>query len=184
MDNYVTDIDGNKYKTVQIGTLTWMAENLKVTNDKNGNPLVSYCYTDRADNCQEFGRLYPWDEAIKACPEGWRLPTADDWKNLEIELGMDPVEADTLGWRGTNQGIQLKEGGESGFEALLAGYKDGIVLWNGRYFDMGYFGSFWSATEYDELHAIAYFVYVSSEKVNKQKYDKTAAFSIRCVKEN
>lgn len=184
LDHFVTDIDGNRYKTVQIGSLTWMAENLKVTKDKNGNSLVSYCYSEKEDKCEEFGRLYPWDEAIRACPEGWRLPTAEDWKNLEIELGMDPLEADTFGWRGTNQGTQLKEGGVSGFEALLAGYKDGTVFWDGRYFDIGYYGSFWSATEYDEFYAIAYFVYVTSEKVNKQKYDKTAAFSVRCVKVN
>jgi len=181
-EQFVTDIDGNRYEIIRIGSMTWMAENLKVTKEKNGNPLESYCYIDKDSKCEEFGRLYPWAEAIKASPEGWRLPTEDDWKELETVLGMDPAEADSLGWRGTDQGTRLKEGGSSGFNALLAGYKDGIVQWDGRYFDIGYFGSFWSATEYDSLTAIGYFVYISSEKVLKDNYDKTAAFSVRCIK--
>jgi len=181
-DQYVADIDGNNYKVIQIGSKTWMAENLRVTKDKQGNPLETWCYLDKTSKCEEFGRLYSWEEAKKASPEGWRLPTADDWKELEIELGMDAEDAETFGWRGTDQGTQLKEGGSSGFNVLLAGYKDGIVQWDGRYFDIGYFGSFWSATEYDSLTAIAYWVYITSERVLKSEYDKTSALTVRCVK--
>lgn len=65
---------------------------------------------------------------------------------------------------------------------MKAGYKDGIVQWDGRYFDIGYFGSFWSATEYDSLTAIAYWVYITSEKVLKREYDKTSALTVRYVK--
>ena len=181
-EQYITDIDGNNYKVIQIGSKTWMAENLRVTKDKQGNPLETWCYIDQPGKCEEFGRLYTWEEAKKASPEGWRLPTVDDWKELETELGMDPEETETFGWRGTDQGTQLKEGGSSGFNALLAGYKDGVVLWDGRYFDIGYFGSFWSATEYDSLTAIAYWVHITSEKVLKSDYDKTSALTVRCVK--
>ena len=181
-DGFLTDIDGNQYRVVQIGSMTWMAENLKVTRDKDGVSLQTYCYTDKAGKCEEFGRLYPWEDALKASPEGWRLPTSEDWKKLEIELGMDPDDALSFGWRGTDQGAQLKEGGSSGFDAMLSGYKDGIVLWDGRYFDIGYFGAFWSATEYDSLKSVAYFVYVTYDNVYKGSYDKTAALSIRCVK--
>jgi uncharacterized protein (TIGR02145 family) len=183
-DHYIKDIDGNKYKIIQIGSMTWMAENLKVTRDKDGNPLTTYCYADNTNKCEEFGRLYPWEEAKKASPKGWRLPTEDDWKELEIYLGMDPSESDSLGWRGTDQGTQLKEGGISGFNALLAGYKDGTVLWDGRYFDIGYYGGFWSAKEHDSLTAIGYWVYVTSERILKTNYDRTAALSIRCIKDN
>ena len=129
-DQFLTDIDGNQYRIIQIGSQTWMAENLAVTRDKDGNPLNTYCYMDKDDKCEEFGRLYPWEEALKASPSGWRLPTSGDWKQLEIELGMDPDEAKTFGWRGTDQGAQLKEGGSSGFDVLLSGYKDGTVLWD------------------------------------------------------
>ena len=181
-DGYITDIDGNTYRTIQIGSMIWMAENLKATRDKDGNLLETYCYMDKAGKCDEFGRLYPWKEALKASPAGWRLPTAEDWIRLEIELGMDPEVAESFGWRGTDQGGQLKEGGNSGFEALLSGYKDGTVLWDGRYFDIGYLGGFWSATEYDSIKAVARFVYVTYGDIYQGSYDKTAALSVRCIK--
>ena len=181
-DQYLTDIDGNKYRIIQIGSMTWMAENLKVTRDKDGHPLETYCYMDKNDKCEDFGRLYPWEDAVNASPEGWRLPTSEDWETLEAELGMDPEDALVFGWRGTDQGAQLKEGGSSGFEALLSGYKDGIVLWDGIYFDIGYLGVFWSATEYDSIRSVSYWIYITSERVYKDSYDKTAAFTVRCVK--
>lgn len=181
-DQFMTDIDGNKYNVIQIGSMTWMAENLKVTRDKDGNPLETYCYMDKDIKCEKFGRLYPWKEGLKASPEGWRLPTSEDWEKLEIELGTDPEVAETFGWRGTDQGAQLKEGGSSGFNALVSGYKDGKVLWDGRYFDIGYLGGFWSATEYDSIKAIVYFVYVTYDNVYKGSYDKTTALSVRCIK--
>jgi uncharacterized protein (TIGR02145 family) len=183
-DDYMTDIDGNRYRVVQIGSKTWMAENLKVTRDRDGNQLETYCYMDKVGKCEEFGHLYPWGDALKASPAGWRLPTSGDWEQLEIELGMDPDEAETFGWRGTNQGEQLKEGGSSGFNVLLSRYRDGVVLWDGRYFDIGYFGAFWSTTDYDSVRSVAYFLYVTNDKVYKVSYDKTAALSVRCVKDD
>jgi uncharacterized protein (TIGR02145 family) len=182
-DEYLTDIDGNIYPIVQIGSMTWMAENLKVTRDKDGNPLDTYCYMDKDSKCDKFGQLYPWEEALKASPAGWRLPTSEDWKRLEIELGMDPDEAEEFGWRGTDQGTQLKEDGTTGFDALLSGYKDGTVLYDGRYFDIGYFAAFWSATEYDSIRAITRFVYVTYDDIYKGSYDKTSALSVRCIKD-
>ena len=119
---------------------------------------------------------------MKTSPQGWRLPTSEDWKKLEMDLGMNPDDALSFGWRGTYQGAQLKEGGSSGFDALLSGYKDGTVLWDGRYFDIGYLGGFWSATEYDSIKSFVYFVYVTYDNVYKGSYDKTAAMSVRCVK--
>jgi uncharacterized protein (TIGR02145 family) len=182
-DEYLMDIDGNNYPIVQIGSMTWMAENLKVTRDKDGNPLKTYCYMDKDSTCDQFGQLYPWKEALKASPAGWRLPTSEDWKRLEIELGMDPNEAEESGWRGSDQGAQLKEDGTAGFDALLSGYKDGTVLYDGRYFDIGYFAAFWSATEYDSIKAVTRFVYATYDDIYKGSYDKTAALSVRCIKD-
>lgn len=179
----LVDIDGNSYRTIQIGSQVWMAENLKVTRDRHGNPLESFCYRDRVDLCDEFGRLYTWEAARNAPPEGWRLPDENDWREMLITLGMDPAQSDSTGWRGTDQGRQLKEGGSSGFEALLAGYKDGIVQWDGLYFDLGYYASFWSATGYDSETAIAYWMYTASDRVLKHNYDKTSGLAVRCLKE-
>ena len=84
---YLMDIDGNNYPIVQIGSMKWMAENLKVTRDKDGNPLDTYCYMDKDSKCEEFGQLYPWKDALKASPAGWRLPHRRNGKGWKLSLG-------------------------------------------------------------------------------------------------
>jgi len=122
----VADIDGNVYKTVTLGTQTWMAENLKTTKYYDGTsiPLVNdgptwgglstpaYCWynNDAATYKNLYGALYNWYTVNtgKLCPSGWHVSTDSDWKTMEMFLGMTQAQADATGWRGINQGTQIK----------------------------------------------------------------------------
>lgn len=208
--NTVTDIDGNVYQTVTIGSQVWMAENLKVTHYRNGDPIPNvtdnatwsgltsgaYCnYNNDTDNVATYGRLYNWyavDDSRNIAPEGWHVPTDEEWKQLEMNLGMSQAQADGTGWRGTDEGGKLKETGtthwvspntgatnESGFSALPGG---------GRYFYgsfdyMGLDATFWSSTEGSSLIAWYRNLYYYDSQVSRYYYYKRYGFSVRCVQD-
>ena len=121
----VTDIDGNIYEIIKIGNQVWMAENLKVTHYRNGDPIPNlksgwnwkrtkkgaFCYYDNSDkNGKIFGALYNWyavEDSRNIAPDGWHIPTDGEWNQLEIHLGMSQAEADEVQFRGTNEGSKL-----------------------------------------------------------------------------
>lgn len=141
----LTDIDGNRYASIQIGSQVWMAENLRVTHFPDGTPIrevqdeaewtamiphsQAYCwYDNQLSHMDTYGALYTWAAAMHGgsssdtigaqgvCPDGWHLPSDAEWKNLEMHLGMSQASADGYDWRGTDQGAQLKELGYSKWE--------------------------------------------------------------------
>ena len=126
----VTDIDGNSYKTIAIGTQEWMAENLKTTRFNDGAliPLVTdnvawdnlktpgYCWfeNDEAVFRNIYGGYYNWYSVFteRLCPTGWHVPSEEDWKVLKMTLGMTEEQAtSTYGPSGTTEGDKLKETG-------------------------------------------------------------------------
>jgi uncharacterized protein (TIGR02145 family) len=138
----LTDIDGNVYAAIEIGTQVWMAENLKVTHYPDGTPIPeitdagewntlapeaqALCwFNNQIEYRDTSGALYTWAAAMYGepgsdtlgpqgvCPDGWHLPTDAEWKTLEIYLGMSETEADSYDWRGSDEGGQLKEVGFS-----------------------------------------------------------------------
>ena len=131
-ETLVKDIDGNSYKTVKIGEQIWMAENLKVTHYRNGDPIPNltdendwenteqgaYCnYDNNEDNVETYGRLYNWyavDDKRGLAPRGWHIPTDDEIKELEIYLGLSQSDADDTDYRGTNEGSKLAGGDDFG----------------------------------------------------------------------
>ena len=132
-DSVLYDVDGNEYHIVIIGNQTWMAENLRVTKAPDGTPVTGYCYDDNPDYANTYGRLYTWDVAMNSsviemaqglCPSGWHVPSDEEVKALEMNLGMIREEADMDNiWRGEGVGTLMKSGGESGFNALLSGIR-------------------------------------------------------------
>lgn len=138
--------DGQTYQTIGIGSQVWFAENL------NYETANSWWYANDPGNGASYGRLYTWGAAVTACPDGWHLPSDEEWKTLEVELGMSQSEADDTGWRGTDQGEQMKStsgwvnngngNNSSGFNALPGGYRTSIST----YSDIGYSGLWWSST--------------------------------------
>ena len=208
----VTDIDGNVYETVQIGEQLWMAENLKDTHYNNSDEIPTgysnddwaeldetetgayAVYEDDPSNAETYGNLYNWyavDDSKGMCPEGWHIPTDEEIKELEMYLGMSESEANSDGWRGTDEGGKLKEAGithwaspntgatnESGFTALPCGSR---FYYDGIYQNMGGLGYFWSSSEDDSNHAWNRLLSYNFSGINRQQHKKRSGFSVRCV---
>ena len=117
LEPLIDERDGNSYKLVQIKGQVWMAENLRYDSPE------SSC-VDNLGDCSSCGKYYNFEEATKSCPSGFHLPSDDEWKQLEINLGMKVLEAQKYGWRGTSpgQGPKMMKGGESGLDFTICGY--------------------------------------------------------------
>ena len=205
----VTDIDANVYQTVKIGDQTWMAENLKVTHYRNGNAISkilnntvwsttsegAYCnYENNDSNADIYGSLYNWyaiNDSRGIAPEGWHVPSDEEWKELEMCLGMSQSVADAEGLRGTDEGTKLKStsgwnsngnGTDSyGFTALPAGYRFN----NGDFDNIGDIAYFWSSS--DGGSGLAWHRYLSYSVLGISRYhygNQRDGFSVRCVKDS
>ena len=206
----VTDIDGNVYQTVKIGDQWWMAENLKVTHYRNGDPIPNVTddstweglttgafgnYDNDANIAETYGSLYNGyavDDSRNIAPEGWHVPSDDEWKELEMYLGMNQSEAYNTGWRGTDEGGKLKEAGivhwfspnfgatnESGFSALPGGYRRST----GGYSKIGGYAYFRSSTELNNGNTWYRHLDYERSKVYRSNHDDQAGFSVRCVRD-
>lgn len=195
----VTDIDGNVYQTVLIGTQTWMAENLKVTHYRNGDTILNvaeriewkdlnygaFCFYGNDSIYDEiYGLLYNWfavDDNRNIAPEGWHVPSDTEWQILIDYLGGDAVAGGKMKDSGTRHWISPNEKAtnEYGFTALPGGYRTE----NADYFDVFYCCHFWSST--DSSGALAWNRYLNTfcGIVYRLQLDKKRGFSIRCVKD-
>jgi uncharacterized protein (TIGR02145 family) len=193
ISSYFTDSrDGQKYRTVKIGKYTWMAENL---NYETGN---SWCYEDDRSNCEKYGRLYDWNTAMKACPQGWRLPTRKDWDDLGRAVGGTMETMETKEFDGVNFNIWIGAGtklkssvgwwevdedtpavtDEFGFSALPGGYR----FTNGSFFLVGGYGGWWTATE-GGGGAYYWNMFSGYENVDERTYLKGYGRSLRCAQD-
>ena len=170
--NITDSRDGQTYKTVTIGSQTWMAQNL---NYKTAN---SFCYNDSTKYCEKYGRLYTWAAANTACPSGWHLPTNAEFETLFTAVGGSSNAGtklkSTSGWNednGTN---------DYSFSALPAGYRSAFSSYNRREGDGA---NFWSSTGSDSSDAYYMYLYYFGGNVELRSYSKDNGFSVRCVKD-
>jgi len=195
----MTDQDGNTYKTVTIGTQTWVAENLRTTiyNDGTAIPNVTdgdewcdlttgaYCNynnTTSQDTIATFGRLYNWNAVNTGllAPKGWHVPTYDEWETLTDYLGGEYAAGEKLKEEGTSHWYTPNEGAtnETGFTALLGGSRTST----GDFNYIGFDGDWWSATEDDTNYAWSRLMTFDGS-VYRYVGDKEVGFSVRCVRD-
>lgn len=167
------------YATIRIEQQLWMAENLRYATKGS--------WVNPKNPKSEYGRLYTWEAAKKACPEGWHLPSDEDWKELEYALGMSHADADSEGWRGV-EGLLLKSkkgwnsGGNgsnaSGFNVLPAGDCSAT----GRFLGLGGSTSFWTATAEGTSSAWNRHFDETKDGINRYTNNVKIGLSCRCLK--
>jgi uncharacterized protein (TIGR02145 family) len=198
--NTVTDIDGNVYQTVTIGTQVWMASNLKVTHYRNGDSIPNvtdstvwpnlmtgaYCnYHNDTTLVPLYGRLYNWyamaDSRLIA-PSGWHVPTDTEWQTLVMYLGDSTVAGGKLKETGYTHWFDGNVGAtnESGFNGLPGGYRYGT----GSCLDMTVSAYFWTSTESAFSYSWARWLSCYAGGVYHITRPKLYGFSVRCVKDN
>jgi uncharacterized protein (TIGR02145 family) len=196
-----TDTRDNKvYKTVSINGVLWMAQNLNIgtmINSSNGGDRADgyqmnngkaekFCYKNEAANCDIYGGLYQWDEAMAystgegatgICPDSWHLPTDAEWHDLVIFL--DPSDGEA------KAGEHLVLGSSSGFQALFSGY---MIFAERKYYDIANAGYFWSSTVNPtaELSHMALMrsIYRGKPAFQQDTSRKVNGIPVRCVKDH
>ena len=145
------DDDGVRYNIFKVEETTWLAENL---NDSNHEMGESWCYDEDQENCSKYGRLYDLEAAMVVCPEGWRLPTYDDWAKLEEKF--EEIESSVL---------SDVRGGHSFSE---------------YFYEIDNGGYWWSSTM--GIDGIANIKYLDDEGLKSNAFSSDHGLSVRCVK--
>jgi uncharacterized protein (TIGR02145 family) len=198
----VSDNDGNTYKTIQIGTQTWMSENLKTTKYNDGTNIPNetnnvtwaglssgaYCwYNNDASNKATYGALYNWYavNTTKLCPTGWHVPTETEWVTLTTYLGGTNVAGGKIKETGTTHWISPNTGAtnESGFTALPAGYRDIYGGNGGVCYNLGNVLNMWTATSTSSTFAYYREMQSNLATLTTQNYYRENGYSVRCIQE-
>lgn len=194
----VTDIEGNVYKYVTIGTQVWFAENLKTTkyNDGSNVPLVTdktswfnlatpaYCwYNNDAETYKgTFGAMYNWYTVNtgKLCPTGWHVPSDADWTILTNFLGGINLAGGKLKETGNGHWVSPNTGAtnETGFTSVAGGDRN----YYGEYINIGYFGIYWSSSDYSITEAWTWNTVWNYGDIARMTYIKRYGIYVRCLK--
>jgi len=201
--------EGQTYNTIVVGNRCWLKENLNVgtmiptgQNQANNGTIEKYCYDDLPANCETYGGLYQWKEAMQysatpdaqgICPPGWRIPTDDEWKMLEgaadSQFDFGDAEWDNMNFRGSDAGKNLKalngwmynRNGldDQGAAILPGGHRD----FCGTYYSEGHSNYLWTSTEQSDQTAWYRILSSNSMQVSRRYAHKNMGTSVRCVKD-
>jgi uncharacterized protein (TIGR02145 family) len=205
----MADQDGNTYKTVTIGTQTWMAENLRTTIYRNGDPIPNVtdnthwkqlttgaycCYNNDISYQEVYGALYNWftiTDSRNIAPAGWHVPSITEWETLINYFGGGVAACVKLREDGTTHWTDYNadDANESGFTGLPAGSREYM---EGVFFGINYYGYWWSsvADEGDTERAwntgLSYWYpsQFSWNNVGDGTLQKGYGLSVRCIKDN
>jgi len=184
--------DGKTYRTIQLGNQTWMSENLAFLpavfpyGDSQFDSVRYYVYgyheyaVDKATGSPfyaQYGAIYNFEAARTACPDGWHLPSDEEWKELEIFLGLEKRESDLRDWRETGNpgrqafstaGLNLQTGGCRGY---------------GGFESEGFCGYYWTSSAFNADNAWRRTVCNGQHGVSRQEERRYFGCSVRCIKD-
>lgn len=199
--------DGQIYQTVNIGEQVWMQENLNigemVERDETEalgtscDEIQKFCYEDNELNCDAFGGLYQWEQVMCGdnregsqgiCPDGWYVPTDDDWKALETYLGMRERDVESTGWRDYGSGdtgnslrdnVDWNGSNASGFTALPVGF----IRDSGSFAGLTRDAYFWTSSSFGQKawYRALQSDYVSGVRRSNADADSLVGYSVRCI---
>jgi uncharacterized protein (TIGR02145 family) len=195
----IRDVEGNEYKTITIGTQTWMAENLKTITYNDGTPIPqvsdatawstlstpAYCWynNNEAINKNIYGALYNWYtvNTNKLCPIGWHVPSYDEWTAMTNYLGGWFIAGDKLKESGTMHWYTPNNGAtnETSFTAFPGGYR----YYGGSFLSINLNGTWWGSAENNTDNAWNLNMSYNQSYVFSAAGDKRYGSSIRCVKD-
>jgi uncharacterized protein (TIGR02145 family) len=198
----MTDQQGNIYKTIVIGSQEWMAENLKTSIYRNGNPIStnltdaewqntlttqisawSFYNNDNQNECP-YGKLYNWyavTDSRNLCPTGWHVPSEAEWIILTDYYGGGPVSGGKMKstgfqyWESPNSGAN----NISGFSSLPGGLRNSV----GSFTNIRTLGSWWSSSEYNLYSARYLGLSAYGDGAGTGNSEKRAGYSVRCLKD-
>jgi len=179
----LTDVDGNTYPTVEIGSQCWMGTNLNTTQDANGASVSRWCC-----DCNQYGGMYDWWTAMNGsstagaqgiCPNGWHVPSDADWFVLEGHIDPSMTDPNYIGWSSTTIGDQLYLGGSYGFDWITGGFSyggddcshnDDRIL-------------YWSSSDDSFTDAISRLFNTAFPGSNRDIRGKIYGYYVRCLKD-
>ena len=159
---YTDERDGFVYQIIKVGEQIWMYQNLNFVSSD------SWCYNKKESNCKNYGRLYTYGAAKEVCPDGWHLPSDDEWQTMIVNLEKE------------RDGKSLtQEEKKNGFNTDLGGWRSK----SGNFYNFKEIGYYWTSTIKADNYAWYQFINILSNEFSKNYYNLEMAFSVRCIKD-